>query len=83
MRITVRRGEQLLKEAKAMAAQSGITLTRLVEDALRGALARRRTDVPGKRVILKTFKGGGVQPGVDLDDSASLLDLMDRPHAAR
>jgi hypothetical protein len=27
-------------------------------------------------VRLKTFPGSGVRPGVDLDDSASLLDLM-------
>jgi hypothetical protein len=27
-------------------------------------------------VRLKTFRGGGVRPGVDLDDSASLLDAM-------
>ena len=29
------------------------------------------------RVPLKTFKGRGVQPGVDLDHTSSLLDLMD------
>jgi len=26
---------------------------------------------------LPTFKGGGLQPGVDLNDSAGLLDFMD------
>lgn len=31
---------------------------------------------------LPTFAGQGVQPGVDLDDTASLLDLMDRGDAA-
>jgi len=31
---------------------------------------------PIEPVRLKTFRGGGVRPGVDLDDSASLLDLM-------
>lgn len=30
------------------------------------------------RVRLKTFKGRGVQPGVDLDDGSSLLDLTDQ-----
>ena len=28
-------------------------------------------------VRLKTVKGSGVRPGVDLDDSASLLELME------
>jgi hypothetical protein len=27
-------------------------------------------------VRLKTFRGSGARPGVDLDDSASLLDVM-------
>ncbi len=30
------------------------------------------------RVTLKTFKGRGLQPGVDLDDGSSLLDLTDQ-----
>ena len=32
----------------------------------------------GSRVPLPTFPGRGLQPGVDLDDTASLFDLMDR-----
>jgi hypothetical protein len=32
---------------------------------------------------LPTFAGQGLQPGVDLDDTASLLDLMDARDAAR
>jgi hypothetical protein len=34
-------------------------------------------------VRLTTFKGGGVMPGVDLDDSAGLLEVMEAPGAAR
>jgi hypothetical protein len=30
-----------------------------------------------RRKRLPTFKGGGLRPGVDLSDSAGLLDLMD------
>jgi hypothetical protein len=45
------------------------------------ALTRARADgEPG--APLPTFKGEGLLPGVDLDDTASLLDLMDRGHAA-
>jgi hypothetical protein len=44
--------------------------------ALEAGLARARTE--GSRTPpLPTFKGKGLQPGVDLDDTASLLDLMD------
>lgn len=32
----------------------------------------------GPRIDLPTFTGRGLQPGVDLDDSAALLELMER-----
>ena len=75
MRTTVRLDDTLLADAKKHAAATGRTLTGLLEDALRESLARR--DLPSKRkhVRLKTMKGSGVQPGVDLDDSSALLDL--------
>lgn len=77
MRTTVRLDEHLLAEAKKHAAESGKTLTAVLEDALRESLARRAAVAKSKPVRLKTVKGGGVRAGVDLDDSASLLDLMD------
>ena len=82
MRTTRRLVEQLLQEAKEVAAHAGTTLTRLIEDALREALARRREGAARKRVALPTFKGKGLQPGVDLGDSAALLDLMEGRRAA-
>jgi len=37
-----------------------------------------------KAVKLKTFRGGGLQPGVDIDCSAALLNLTDsRPNKQR
>ena len=76
MRTTIRLDDDLLKEAKALAAQSGSTLAAVIEGALREALARRRRPARD-RVELPVFEGGGLQPGVDLDDSAALADLMD------
>jgi len=63
--------------AKRRAAETGRTFTAVVEDALRQSLAPVRG--PGKRapVKLRTVKGRGVRPSIDLDDSASLLDLME------
>ena len=78
MRTTVRLDEGLLAQAKRMAAESGRTLTAVLEDALREKLARRRARPRTAPVRLKTVKGGGVRRGVDLDDSAALLDLMGR-----
>ena len=75
MRTTIAFDDQLLKDAKKAAAESGTTLAKWVEDAVRESLARR--EAPRKRIVLPTFKGNGVRPGVDLYDSSSLLDLMD------
>jgi hypothetical protein len=77
MRTTVRLDKNLLAEAKKHAVESGRTLTAVLEDALREALARRQA--PGKRKLmrLRTMKGDGMRPGVDLDDTASLLELME------
>ena len=77
MRTTIKIDDQLLAEAKARATASGRTLNAVVEDALREALARR--PVPGRRrkPALPTLRGGQLLPGVDLDDSAALLDLME------
>jgi hypothetical protein len=77
MRITIRLDDRLLAEAKKYAAESGRTLTAVLADALRETLARRKA--PGKRkpVRLNTVKGSGVRPGVDLDDTTSLLDHME------
>jgi hypothetical protein len=45
------------------------------------SLTRHTTGPASAPVPLPTFPGLGLQPGVDLDDSASLLDLMDRRDA--
>ncbi len=52
-------------------------MTAVIEDALRRALSTPET-AHSERPELPTFGGRGLQPGVDLDDSASLLDLMER-----
>jgi hypothetical protein len=77
MRTTIRLDDDLLREAKGYAAATDRTLTRLIEDALREALARRDAQPARRRLRLRTFKGCGLQPGVDLDSNAALLDLME------
>jgi hypothetical protein len=78
MRTTIRLDDDLLREAKSHAAATGRTLTGVIEDALRETLSRRRQRGSRPRVKLKTVGGSGTQPGVDLDDSSALLDLMER-----
>jgi hypothetical protein len=77
MRITIRIDDQLHAEAKKWAAEQGTTLTALLEDSLREALARWKPAHRRKRFRMITFEGEGVQPGVNLDDSAALLDRME------
>jgi Arc/MetJ family transcription regulator len=77
MRTTIRVDDHLLAQAKRHAAETGKTLTAVFEDALRESLARRASAAKAKPIRLKTCKGDGVRAGVDLDNSASLLNLMD------
>jgi hypothetical protein len=80
MRTTINIDDTLLAEAKQVAARTGRSLTDVVEDALRESLQRRHR--PARRAVeLPVFGDEGLQPGVDLDDSAALLDLMDEDDA--
>jgi hypothetical protein len=78
MRTTVRLDDALLDRARREARRRGETLTALIERGLRLVLAnpqkrpkRRRVEIPVCR------KGGGTLPGVDLDDRAALLDILE------
>ena len=77
MRTTIRLDDDLLIEIKKTAAQADRTLTSVIEDALREMLARQRRTEERAPVRLTTVSGDGLQPGVDLDDSAALLALME------
>jgi hypothetical protein len=78
MRTTVRLDEGLMERARQEAERRGVTLTSLIEQGLRLVLRRplKRSERPA--VVLPECKaGGGTLPGVDLNDSATLLDQMD------
>ncbi len=77
MRTTIRLDDQLLEKAKQYALAHGTTFTAIVEDALREKLMCRTAVKKQAKIRLKTVKGKGVNPGIDLDDSSSLLDIMD------
>ena len=77
MRTTIRLNDALLSHAKSYAAEIGLTLTALVEESLRQRLSIRPAG--RERVQLLTTGEGGLHPGVDMDDSASVLDAMERP----
>lgn len=78
MRTTVNLDDHLLRGAKELAVRTNRTLTAVLEDALREVLHRRAEARRRKHIKLpvSTCKSG-YGPGVDIDNSASLLDLME------
>lgn len=83
MRTTVRLPEPLLEDAKRAASEAGTTLTAVLEDALLEYLSRRKHQKQHSTPVrLPTFGGRGVRKGIDLDDSASLLDTLEEKDAA-
>lgn len=80
MRTTVRLNDALLDRARREAARRGITFTALIEQGLKLAMRRPLKAPEHERIALPECRmGGGTAPGVNLDDTASLLDRMDRP----
>ena len=77
MRTTIRLDDDLLARLKQIAARTNKTLTSVIEEALRETLARQQESRERAPVNLKTVSGKGLQPGVDLDDTAALLSLME------
>ena len=76
MRTTIDINDELLRAVKAHAAGERKTLKATFEEALREFLAGPRkgnADAPP----IPVFGGRGVQPGVDLTDSAALEAIMD------
>jgi O-acetyl-ADP-ribose deacetylase (regulator of RNase III) len=77
MRTTIDLPDDLLRKAKERAARERRSLSDVVADAVRTSFARA-AESELEPVALPTFGAGGTQAGVDLDDSAALLDLMER-----
>ena len=75
MRTTLTIDDELLREAKERAARSGRTTSDVVADALRESFHRRAT---AERIPVRLpTSPGKPRPGVDIDNTAALLDLME------
>lgn len=77
MRTTVRLPDELYTQVRLRAVAEGATVTAFIEEALRHALNRREPSPAPALYRVAPFSGDGVQRGVDLDDNAALLDVMD------
>ena len=78
MRTTVDINDDLLIELKRVAAERRQSLKELIEDAIRSSLAYRKKPRNQKEIQrLVTYRGRGVQRGVNLDSMRELLDIME------
>ena len=76
VRTTISLPEPLIENAKEYAAERGITLSVLVEDALRCLLAQNPApSTPAFR--LHTVRGRLVNPNLDLDRTSALVVMED------
>lgn len=78
MKTTLNLNDQLLADAKALAAQQRTSLTRLIEEGLQLRLRANASPVKRSRVRLPVFKGrGGLVNGVDPLCNKALLEALD------
>lgn len=77
----MRLDDGLIAAVKKYATARQKTMTAVIEEALRATLARQKVLLRSKPVRLTTFKGWDLRPGIDLDDTASLLDRLDETDA--
>jgi len=83
MRTTVNIRPGALELCKKKAAETGQSLGEVISEAILQAYSGRSVEAKRRRYDLPAAGEGGVQPGVDLDDTSALQDLMDELHDSR
>ena len=83
MKIVIDLPDDLIQQANKAALEAATTLNGFIESALRQALAKRQDGKPGREFKLTTSGSGGLLPGVNLDDSSALQDIMEPPEEIR
>jgi hypothetical protein len=79
MRTTIRLKDNLLRRAKKQAAAEGRTLTSLIEEGLTVILSKPKISRKGRVKLPVSKASGGVLPGVDLNRSSDLEEVMNAP----
>ena len=78
MKTTLNLNDQLVADAKALAAQQRTSLTRLIEEGLQMRLRANAGPAKRARVRLPVFKGrGGLVKGVDPLSNKAMLEALD------
>jgi Ribbon-helix-helix protein, copG family len=76
VRTTITIDDHLLDEVRQVAAARRQTVSKVIEEFVRESLLRSSA-ARRAPIVLRPFQAGGYQVGVDLDDNAGLLELMD------
>ena len=79
MRTTVRINDDLLRRAKKRAAAEERTLTSLIEEGLSLILTEGKAGRRKRAPVPVSKASGGVLPGVDLNRSCDLEEMMNAP----
>lgn len=75
MRTTINLPDHLLVDAKKLAAERHVPLTRLLEESLRAYLSEQRLRRHEEPAPLPVLTQPAPMPGVDLDDTSKLWEL--------
>jgi hypothetical protein len=78
MQTTIQLDDAVLAQAIKLAREKGYDLSHLIEETLRDKIAPASNAVPQPFLRLTTVSGGGLRPGVDLNNSAAVLALMEQ-----
>lgn len=65
MKTTIDIADPLMSEARKIAAREGVTVRALVESGLRHVIAEKKRSGKAFRLRRGSFKGNGLQPGMD------------------
>ncbi len=77
MRTTVSIQDEALELCKKKAQEQAKTLGEVISEAIFFAFRKRPNQGRAKNVTLPVSGNGGLRPGVDLDCSAALEDIME------
>ncbi|MEK7475663.1 MAG: DUF2191 domain-containing protein [Candidatus Coatesbacteria bacterium] len=82
MRTTLTIPDDLARQVKQQAAATRRTVGQVVADAIRMSLAVRAKTASVSPFKMRTFKGTGVRPGINLDKTSELLEIGDKHHGS-
>jgi hypothetical protein len=78
MQTTIQLDDAVLAQAIKLAREKGYDLSHLIEETLRDKIAPASNAALQPFLRLTTVNGGGLCPGVDLNNSAAVLALMEQ-----